>query len=158
VSEGEAPDAVPLAPPKKRKKKRTIAAEPVPVDRREFFPKFAESFPDYPALSDLVEAFEQGNYARVREGAQKLLDQTKRADASKETRKKGEGEGEARGDTLPHPLPASAEEREAIRRAARELLRRIEPDPLAIYMLVGSVVLLVFLSFWYWTHPHIPTP
>jgi hypothetical protein len=154
VSEGEAPDAVPLDPPKRRKKKRTVAAEPIAIGPREFFPKFAKTFPDHPAVNDLVEAFEQGNYARVREGAQRLLEETKRAE--KEPR---EGRGErARGDALPHPMPSSAEEREALRRAARDLLRRIEPDPLAVYMLVGSVVLLAFLSLWYWTHPHIPAP
>ncbi len=42
----------------------------------------------------------------------------------------------------------------AVRKAARELLKRIEPDPLAVYLLAGAALLLAFLAFWYWTHPH----
>lgn len=45
-------------------------------------------------------------------------------------------------------------EREAVRRAAREMLKRLEPDPLAIYLLAGAAVLLVFLAGYYWLHPH----
>ena len=41
-----------------------------------------------------------------------------------------------------------------VRRAARELLRRLDPDPIATYMLLVAIALLGFLSFWYWTHPH----
>lgn len=42
-----------------------------------------------------------------------------------------------------------------VRRAARELMRRLEPDPLAVYMLVAAALLLGFLSYWYWTHKHV---
>jgi hypothetical protein len=42
----------------------------------------------------------------------------------------------------------------AVRKAARELLKRIEPDPIAVYLLAGAALLLAFLAFWYWTHPH----
>lgn len=42
----------------------------------------------------------------------------------------------------------------AVRKAARELRKRIEPDPLAVYLLAGAALLLAFLAFWYWTHPH----
>lgn len=37
---------------------------------------------------------------------------------------------------------------EDVRRAALELRRRIEPDPLAKTLLAASVLLLVFLAFW----------
>jgi hypothetical protein len=43
----------------------------------------------------------------------------------------------------------------AVRDAARELRRRIEPDPLARYLLVASILLLVFLVTWtYLGHDH----
>jgi hypothetical protein len=42
----------------------------------------------------------------------------------------------------------------AVRKAARTLLKRIEPDPIAVYLLAGAALLLSFLAFWYWTHPH----
>ncbi|MCC6556529.1 MAG: hypothetical protein IT372_26520 [Polyangiaceae bacterium] len=43
---------------------------------------------------------------------------------------------------------------EDVRRAAAELLRRIEPDPLAVGLLLAAVALLVFLSSWYWAQAH----
>ena len=43
----------------------------------------------------------------------------------------------------------------AVRKAARTLLQRIEPDPIAVYLLAGAALLLSFLAFWYWTHPHV---
>jgi hypothetical protein len=39
-----------------------------------------------------------------------------------------------------------------VKQAAEDLLRRLEPDPLAHYMLGISVLLLVFFSIWYFTH------
>lgn len=45
---------------------------------------------------------------------------------------------------------AKDDPREEVRGAARELLRRIDPDPLAVILLVAAVVLLVFLAAWYW--------
>jgi hypothetical protein len=52
--------------------------------------------------------------------------------------------------------PALAEntEDEAVRRAARELRRRVDPDPVAVYMLMAAAALLVFLASWYLLHPH----
>jgi len=44
----------------------------------------------------------------------------------------------------------------AVRRAAEDLLRRLEPDPLARYLLVVSTLLLVFFSLWYFTHRLLP--
>ncbi|WP_437755271.1 hypothetical protein [Sorangium sp. So ce1389] len=49
---------------------------------------------------------------------------------------------------------AKEAERDDVRRAARALLRRIEPDPLAVALLVAAVALLAFLSLWYWSHSH----
>ncbi|WP_438025590.1 hypothetical protein [Sorangium sp. So ce233] len=46
-------------------------------------------------------------------------------------------------------------ERDEVRRAARDLLRRIDPDPLAVALLVAAVALLAFLSLWYWSHSHM---
>lgn len=42
----------------------------------------------------------------------------------------------------------------AVRKAARELLKRLEPDPIAVYLLAGAALLLAFLALWYWAHPH----
>lgn len=160
MSAGEAPPEAETAPAKKRKKKRKTAqlAQLAENDGsralkaggpRAAWPGFAQGFPDHPAVDALVVAFEQGNYAGVREGAKTLLERS--ADgASKDTKQKGE--------PLPHPLPSSPEERDAIRSAARELLRRTEPDPLAIYMVLGAFALLAFLSIWYWSHPHGAAP
>ena len=146
MSSGEAQDTEAPAPAKKRKKKRKLA------DLRSGWPGFAKSFPNHPAVEALVIAFEQGNYASVREGAKTILD------TSNERGKKGESSSSKNADALPHPLPPSPEERDAIRSAARELLRRTEPDPLAVYMILGAVALLAFLSIWYWSHPHGAIP
>ncbi|WP_437913749.1 hypothetical protein WME73_46175 [Sorangium sp. So ce302] len=45
-------------------------------------------------------------------------------------------------------------ERDELRRAARALLRRIDPDPLAVVLLVAAMALLAFLALWYWSHGH----
>ena len=42
-----------------------------------------------------------------------------------------------------------------VRKAARELLKRLEPDPIAVYLLAGAGLLLAFLALWYWAHPHV---
>ena len=86
-------------------------------------PRVADTYPSDPAIDELVLAFEQGNYARVREGSNSILDAN----------------------------PARPDD---VRRAERELLRRIDPDPIAVYMLAGAFLLLAFLSLWYWTHAH----
>jgi len=52
------------------------------------------------------------------------------------------------------PALARSTERDDVRAAARELARRLEPDPVAVYLLVLSAVLLAFLAGWYWLHPH----
>ncbi len=54
------------------------------------------------------------------------------------------------------PALARGTEDPAVRRAARELRRRLDPDPVAVYMLMAAAALLAFLAGWYWLHPHIP--
>lgn len=52
------------------------------------------------------------------------------------------------------PALVKSTESVAVRKATRMLLKRIEPDPLAVYLLAAAALLLTFLAFWYWTHPH----
>jgi hypothetical protein len=42
----------------------------------------------------------------------------------------------------------------AVRKAARELRRRIDPDPLARYLLVAAAALLLFLVVWAYGAAH----
>ena len=82
-------------------------------------PEFARTYPHDPELDVLVETFEAGNYARVREGAQRLAETATRDD---------------------------------VRRAARDLRKRVDPDPLMTYLLLAAIALLAALSVHYWTH------
>lgn len=52
------------------------------------------------------------------------------------------------------PALAKRTEDPDVRRAARELARRLEPDPIAVYLLIAAALLLVFLAAWFWSHPH----
>lgn len=52
------------------------------------------------------------------------------------------------------PLLAARTKDPAVRRLAEDLGRRIEPDPISVYLVALAGVLLVFLAAWYWTHPH----
>jgi len=52
------------------------------------------------------------------------------------------------------PALAQRTQDDAVRRAARELRRRLDPDPVAVYMLMAAAALLVFLASWYGLHPH----
>jgi hypothetical protein len=54
------------------------------------------------------------------------------------------------------PALARQTEDDAVRAAARELRRRVDPDPVAVYLLVTAALLLTFLAAWYWAHPHTP--
>ena len=153
MSEGEASETNEPAPaPAKKRKKKRKSGEASGIDGLPAgFPGFARTFPDHPPLNELVRAFEQGNYARVREGGRRLLEATKDAEKADTSEKGGappyrKGEGKSENEEV---------DLAAVRRATRELLRRIEPDPLAVYMLVGSILLLAFLSIWYWSNPHI---
>lgn len=42
----------------------------------------------------------------------------------------------------------------AVAQAARDLRARLDPDPLALGMLGGMALLLLFLTFWFYTHRH----
>ena len=52
------------------------------------------------------------------------------------------------------PALAHATKSDDVRRAARELQRRIEPDRTATLLLGLAVALLAYLSWWHWSHPH----
>ncbi len=43
---------------------------------------------------------------------------------------------------------------DAVRAAAREILKRLDPEPAAIYLVAISALLLAILAGWYWMHPH----
>lgn len=98
-------------PRKKRKKKKAAPREGVPL--------FAQNYPQDDRLDALVVTFERGDYASVREGAEKIL---------------------------------ASDAKPAVRQAAEDLLRRLEPDPLARYLLGVATLLLVFFTIWYFTH------
>ena len=52
------------------------------------------------------------------------------------------------------PLLAERAATTPIARAAKELRRRVDPDPIAVYLLSAAALLLVFLALWYWGHSH----
>jgi hypothetical protein len=52
------------------------------------------------------------------------------------------------------PALAKSTDRPEVRTAARELQKRLDPDPIAIYLLGTAALLLVFLAGWFWMHPH----
>lgn len=53
------------------------------------------------------------------------------------------------------PRLAAATKDDAIRAAALDLRRRIDPDPLATYLLLIAAALLAFLAFYYFGHKHV---
>ncbi len=126
MSEG---DPAPEKKKKRRRKKKPdaepAAAEPAALDEAhdDGRPAFARGYPRDSALDALVDAFERGDYARVRSEAPALARTTKD---------------------------------DEIRRAARDLRGRVDPDPLAVYLVAGALALLVVLAGYYWTHPHVP--
>jgi hypothetical protein len=78
-------------------------------------PAFLLEYPHDPELERLIEAFEDGNFARIRREAPELARRT-------------------------HD--------DAVRRAALELRRRIDPDPLLLTMLTLSIALFAFITLW----------
>ena len=50
------------------------------------------------------------------------------------------------------PRILSSDADEDVKDAARELLRRLQPDRLLINILWGTLLLLVILSLWAWSH------
>lgn len=126
-------DDEPKARPRKTKKKKRKRSAPEGEKQAEKAalrpeldakgnerPRFLLSFPEDPALEPLIEAFEAGNYAFVRDHAGQVAEET---------------------------------QSEAVRLAALELRRRIEPDPLLKFLLLASMLLLLLLAGWaYMTH------
>ncbi len=51
-------------------------------------------------------------------------------------------------------LLVQSKEDEAVRKAAKEIVKRISPEPLAMYFMAIASALLVILAGYYWTHPH----
>jgi hypothetical protein len=86
------------------------------VNPRPDLPAFARDFPEEPRLDALVQAFVDGDYARVRRDVPELV---------------------------------KTAESEDVKRAASELVRRTKADPLMIWLLVLTGVLLMALSA-YW--------
>lgn len=95
-------------------------AEPTQPSER-VVPSFARGFPKDAELDRLIDAFERGDYATVREDAPRL---------------------------------AKSTERDDVRRAARELRRRIDPDPIGVYLVGVAALLLAFLAWFYFSHAH----
>jgi len=86
-------------------------------------PAFARSFPAEVRLDVLVQAFEEGNYRKVRRDAPEL---------------------------------ARSSEDPAVKAAAEELVRRTKPDPLMVWLLVLTAILLATLSaYWVSQAPHV---
>ncbi len=50
------------------------------------------------------------------------------------------------------PALALRTESDEVRRAARELRRRIDPDPLSLILMGLAAALLLLLAGYYWTH------
>jgi hypothetical protein len=110
---------------KRKKKRKKRAAADTSAAAAPTREDFAAEWPAHPELDALLAAFDVGNYALVRERGGAALQRGK-------------------ADALPAEVQA----------AVRELLRRIEPDRTAVIMLGVAVVLMVFLGWFYWTHPH----
>ncbi|WP_437723918.1 hypothetical protein [Sorangium sp. So ce861] len=145
---GEAPE------PRRRTKKRAKRR-----DEKEASPpgNAAPGRPRHPELERLEQAFERGDYALVRAGARRLL--TDEIERSKPSREPPEEDHPYRARDEVKSAQDLAEqherERDEIRRAARALLRRVDPDPLAVALLLAAAALLAFLSLWYWSHSHV---
>ncbi|WP_437937220.1 hypothetical protein [Sorangium sp. So ce341] len=144
---------------KKRAKRRDEKEAPPPGDEKEA-PRPGDAAPGrprHPEIERLEQAFERGDYALVRAGARRLL--TDEIERSKPDRAPPEEDHPYRARDEVKSAQDLAEqherERDEIRRAARALLRRIEPDPLAVALLVAAAALLAFLSLWYWSHSHV---
>jgi hypothetical protein len=52
------------------------------------------------------------------------------------------------------PKLAERTESAAVKKAALDLRRRIEPDPMQIYLLGITLLLLLFLTVWFYWHKH----
>lgn len=128
MAEQDGPEEAPRPKRRKRRKAKSSAKSAGAELRPELDasgrerPFFLLRFPKHPELEPLIQAFESGNYARVRRDAPALAERT---------------------------------DDPAVRQAAIELRRRIDPDPLYKYLLAASVVLLAFLTAYaYLGHAH----
>lgn len=106
---------------KRRRRKKRKRKKPARDEAPDARPPFARTYPRHAQLDQLVAAFEEGNFARVREDATALM----------------------HGD-----------EEEAVKRAAADLRRRIDPAPTSIFLWALGVALLVFLYGFYVSHGH----
>ncbi len=52
------------------------------------------------------------------------------------------------------PKLAARAENPEVRKAALELRKRIDPDPVQLYLLGLTLLLLVFLVAWFYAHQH----
>ncbi|MEM1029314.1 MAG: hypothetical protein AAGN82_03140 [Myxococcota bacterium] len=82
-------------------------------------PAFALTYPRHAALDELIDAFEAGEFAYVREQAPRL---------------------------------AAADVEAPVRDAARDLRRRIDPEPTAVYVWALGLALVLFLYLFYVSH------
>lgn len=88
-------------------------------------PSFALDFPRHPELDAAVEAFANGNYARVRSDGARIL--------------------------------ASAAD-DHVKGAARILIERTAPAPLALVLLGLTAFLLAVVGGWWTLHARAPAP
>jgi hypothetical protein len=88
-------------------------------------PSFATDFPRDLELDALVDSFVQGNYARVRADARRIL---------------------------------ASDADEGIKRAARQLVERTRPDPLALLLLGLTALLLAAVGGWWTMYGRAPAP
>jgi hypothetical protein len=126
AADGDAPQQ---APPKKRKKKRK--AEPEASREREL-PTQEQEVAPRPQVAAFIQGFPRDPELDL------LVDAFERGNYAAVRAGAGRLSKEA--------------ERAEVRRAAGELLRRIEPDRLAVMLLLAAAGLLLFFSIWYWSH------
>lgn len=100
-------------------------------------PSFAAGFPRDARLDEAVKLFDRGDYKACRALATAILDNKK------------EPRSPYREPMDGAPEEASLE----VRAAARELLRRMDPDPLVKVLVALAAGLLALVAGYYWTHP-----
>jgi hypothetical protein len=108
------------APKDKKSSKKSGGKNPIAAGARatsERLPSFSVAYPSHPELLELLRAFQNGNYAKVREEAPQLAERS---------------------------------EDPEVQWAARDLRARLEPDPLAVRLLLISGILLLFLAIWFY--------
>ena len=127
-------------PPARRKKRRRVAREAAAEAPREAPEPDDEAAPENADEDDGIPAFAR---AFPRDPALDALVTAFEAGDYARVRREA-------------PALARQTESDAVRAAARDLARRLDPDPIAVYLLAAAALLLVFLAGWYWAHPHTP--